>query len=56
MNLIVTPVAPPRPTHRTHTPLAAADPHGHTATRAADRATVIPGRRPATPITFNSAL
>ncbi|MFG2311259.1 hypothetical protein ACGFS9_21715 [Streptomyces sp. NPDC048566] len=60
MNLPVTQAthltASPRPTRRPHTPLAAIDPFGTAAVRSAGRVTDIPGRRPAKPITFDSAL
>jgi hypothetical protein len=46
-------VTPPKP-RRPHTPLAQID--RATAARAAGRVTDIPGRRPARPITFDSAL
>ncbi|WP_167459133.1 MULTISPECIES: hypothetical protein [Streptomyces] len=41
---------------RAHTPLWQIKPNGRDAVRAAGRVTDIPGRRPAKPITFDSAL
>ncbi|MFJ8995582.1 hypothetical protein ACIRQH_34905 [Streptomyces sp. NPDC102279] len=47
----------PQPvSRRPRTPLAQIDPHSKTAARAAGRMRDIPGRRPAQPITFDSAL
>ncbi|MFF4346786.1 hypothetical protein [Streptomyces sp. NPDC001530] len=59
-NLPITPAThhsvAPRPVRRPHTPLAAIDPLGAVAVRAAGRITDVPGRRPVKPITFDSAL
>ncbi|MFC9847780.1 hypothetical protein ACFWFF_01520 [Streptomyces sp. NPDC060223] len=44
------------PVVRRHTPLAAIDPRGRAAVRAAGRVADIPGRRTVRPNTFNSAL
>jgi len=60
MNVSVTPAthrsAAPRPARKQHTPLSAIDPLGAAAVRSAGRVTDVPGRRPAKPITFDSAL
>jgi hypothetical protein len=45
-----------RPARRTHTRLADIDPTAQSTVRSAGRVRDIPGRRPAKPITFDSAL